>query len=239
MRYLLNNPVAMILIALMAANSFLSGRFENPADWFMNTLILLPAIIIGLSFHEFAHAKVSNILGDDLPELQGRVTINPKAHIDPIGFIALLFVGFGWGKPVQINPQNYKKPRRDELLVAIAGVTMNLILAVLFIGIFRLLVEFQYEFITETSMGSIISQMIYAIIQINIVLMIFNLLPIPPLDGFNIVTQIFNLRNTQLYYQIYDKGFIILLLLIIFNITDKILIPAVNIVWNLLWGIFF
>ena len=95
-------------------------------------LLTLPGIILGLSFHEFAHAWMSNKLGDPTPKRQGRLTINPLAHIDWIGFLCLLLVGFGWGKPVEIDPRYYKHRRRDEFLVAIAGVTMNLILAIVF-----------------------------------------------------------------------------------------------------------
>ena len=98
----------------------------------LTKLLMLPGIIIGLSFHEFAHAWMSDKLGDPTPRRQGRVTINPMAHIDPIGFLALLLVGFGWGKPVQIDPGYYKHRRRDEFLVGIAGVTMNLLIAVIF-----------------------------------------------------------------------------------------------------------
>ena len=98
----------------------------------LTKLLMLPGIIIGLSFHEFAHAWMSDKLGDPTPRRQGRVTINPMAHIDPIGFLALLLVGFGWGKPVQIDPGYYKHRRRDEFLVGIAGVTMNLLLAIAF-----------------------------------------------------------------------------------------------------------
>lgn len=229
--------MAVILLIFMAGQSFLSGRFDNPADWFMNTLILLPAILIGLSFHEFAHAKVANMLGDDTPRLQGRVTINPIAHVDPIGFIALLFIGFGWGKPVQVNSRSFKNMRRDGLLVAIAGVTMNLILAFIFAGLLKLLFIYQINFM-YSELGMIIIKMILPIISINIVLMIFNLLPIPPLDGFGIITEIFNLREKEIYYQIYDKGFIILMLLIVFNITDKILVPAVNYAFFFILNIF-
>lgn len=238
MRFFLNNPMAVLLILFMAWQSLSSGRFDNPMDWFMSTLITLPAILIGLSFHEFAHAKVANMLGDDTPRLQGRVTINPVAHVDPIGFIALLFIGFGWGKPVQVNPRYFKNMRRDGLLVDLAGVTMNLVLAFLFTGVLKLLVEFQGEFM-NTYMGGIVMDMVMAIITINIVLMIFNLLPIPPLDGFGIITEIFNLREKEFYYQIYDKGFVILMILIVFDITEKILLPAVQFVFEFIIGVFF
>ncbi len=237
MRFIRENPIALLFIFLLGAQVILGG-LGNPMNWIMSSLINLPGIIIGLSFHEFAHAKVSNLLGDDLPLRQGRVTINPAAHIDPVGFIALLFIGFGWGKPVQINPGMYKHPRRDEFLVAIAGVTMNLLLAILFAIILKLIFTFQSGFIL-TSLGGIVTDMITSVISINLVLMVFNLLPIPPLDGFNIVTQLFNLRNTQFYYQVYNKGFIILMLLILFNVTDYILFPAVQFFYGLIMNFVF
>ena len=98
----------MILIAILLMNSLRSGAFAHPLQWLMSELILLPGIIVGLSFHEYAHAKVAYKLGDPTPKMQGRVTINPLAHIDPVGLAALLFAGFGWGVPVQINPANFK-----------------------------------------------------------------------------------------------------------------------------------
>ena len=238
LKFIRNNPFAVLLILLMAYQSFSGGQFQDPLAWLMNKVILIPAIIIGLSFHEFAHAIVAYKLGDDTPRLQGRVTINPAAHVDPIGFIALIFIGFGWGRPVQVNPRNFKNMRRDGLLVDLAGVIVNLILAILFAGVLRLLFDFQYEFM-NSSVGGIITEMIMAIISINIVLMIFNLLPIPPLDGFGIITEVFNLREKEIYYQIYDKGFVILMILIVFNITDKILAPAASFMYGVIFGIFF
>ncbi|MEG1585035.1 MAG: hypothetical protein RR361_08290, partial [Anaerovorax sp.] len=95
LRFLRNNPIATLFIVFMAAQALLGGRFAHPIEWLMSMLIMLPGIVIGLSFHEFAHAKVSTMLGDDIPKFQGRVTINPAAHIDPIGFISLMFIGFG------------------------------------------------------------------------------------------------------------------------------------------------
>ena len=238
MKRFLGNPTAILLILIMVFQSLSSGRYNSPMDWFMSKIIILPGIIVGISFHEFAHAKIAYLCGDSTPKLQGRVTVNPMAHIDPIGFIALLFIGFGWGRPVIINPGNFKKPRFNALLVALAGVTMNLILAFLFMGLLRLLYEFQSEFMF-TERGMILGDVLIHVVLINIVLMVFNLLPIPPLDGFNIITQIFNLRNTNLYYQIYNKGFLILMVLILFNITDRVLTPSVFFVYDILATIFF
>jgi len=234
----LSNPMALVLILMMAFQAITGGRYHSPMDWFMSTLTLLPGIIIGLSFHEFAHAWVAYRCGDSTPKHQNRITINPAAHIDPIGFIALLFIGFGWGRPVMINPNNFRKPRRDELLVALAGVTLNLILAFLFMIVLRLLYEFALGFMLS-DLGIILQDILIQIVLINIVLMVFNLLPIPPLDGFNVITQIFNLRNTEFYYRVYDKGFLILMVLILFNITGKVLSPAVGWVYSTLMGILF
>lgn len=230
--------MAVVFLLFMAYQAVTRGQMNDPISWIMEKVIILPAILIGLSFHEFAHAYAAVRLGDPTPKFQKRVTLNPIAHIDIFGFLALIFIGFGWGKPVEINPNNFKNIRRDSLIVDVAGVTVNLILSIIFAGVLRLLVVYQYDFLS-TSLGSLVTQMIFAIITINIVLMIFNLLPIPPLDGFGILTEIFNLREKEFYYQIYDKGFVILLLLLIFNITGLVLVPAVEFVYSLVMGIFF
>lgn len=196
-------------------------------------LLMLPGIIIGLSFHEFAHAWVSDRLGDPTPRRDGRVTINPLAHIDWIGFAALLLVGFGWGKPVVIDPRYYKNRRRDEFLVAIAGVTMNFIIAVILSIPVRMMMK-QYAGGVPSDLMYNIFQMIYYAVFINVVLMIFNLLPVPPLDGWNIFTQLFKLDQYDWWHKVYQYGTYILLALIIFNVTDLVLTPLVNAVMNLL-----
>lgn len=110
----------LILIVILAFNSLRRGAFDDPAGWLMNILMMLPAIIIGLSFHEYAHAVTAYKMGDPTPKMQGRVTINPMAHIDWLGFAALVFCGFGWGVPVEINPANFRNRRKGELLVSLA-----------------------------------------------------------------------------------------------------------------------
>ena len=196
-------------------------------------LLSLPGIIIALSFHEFAHAWMSNKLGDPTPRMQGRLTINPLAHVDLLGFVCLLICGFGWGKPVMINPYYYKKRRRDELLVALAGVTMNLILAVLFSYPTKLF----YSMYAQT--GSGLMEVIYYIfmftVQINLCLMIFNLIPVPPLDGWGILTQLVDLEKYSWYNTVYQYGGFILLILILLNVTDIILMPCINFFMGLLF----
>lgn len=205
----------------------------------MEKLIFLPGIIIGLTFHEFAHAKAANMLGDPTPKLQGRVTLNPLAHIDIVGFFALMIVGFGWGKPVQINGSYFKKFKRDEIIVSISGVMMNLLLAIAFAGILKIMDVTAGDFFTTSLVGNYLSQMVYGVIWINIILMVFNLMPIPPLDGFNVIAELTHLREKGIYRQVYDKGPIILIILIIFNITDKIIGPVANFFMDSVLNIFF
>ena len=196
-------------------------------------LLMLPGIIIGLSFHEFAHAWVSDRLGDPTPRRQGRVTVNPLAHIDAIGFLALLLVGFGWGKPVQIDPGYYKNRRRDEFLVGIAGVTMNLLIAIIFSIPARAMVK-AFSGVAASDLVYNIYLMLFYIVSINIVLMIFNLIPCPPLDGWGIITQIFRLDRYSWWYKVYQYGTWILLALIMFNVTDRIITPLVSIILGVL-----
>ncbi len=203
------------------------------ADIILTKILMLPGIIIGLSFHEFAHAWVSDKLGDPTPRRQGRVTINPLAHIDWMGFLALLLVGFGWGKPVQIDPGYYKHRRRDEFLVGIAGVTMNLILAIAFSIPARAMVR-MFSGAVASDLIYNIYLMLFYIVSINVVLMIFNLIPCPPLDGWGILTQLFRLDRYSWWYKVYQYGTWILLALIVFNVTDLILTPLVSLIVGVL-----
>ena len=216
----------------MLAESIMENNM-SVGQWFYTKLLILPGIIIGLSFHEAAHAWVSYKLGDPTPKLQGRVTLNPLAHIDPVGFIALLFIGFGWGIPVEIDPRHYKNRRSGELLVSLAGVTANLITAVVFALIFRL-AESHMSYAFYQGAGQVLMQILLYVVYINLVLMVFNLIPVPPLDGFGVITQIFRLERYEWYWKIYQYGQPILLLLIIFNIPSKIIGPVTNILLNLL-----
>lgn len=225
------DPSLIIILAIMLYMNYRSGAFSNPKEWLTSMLIMLPGIIVGISFHEFAHGFVSYKLGDPTPKIQGRLTINPMAHIEPVGFIALLLCGFGWGIPVSIDPTYYKHKRRDELLVSLAGVVMNLIIAVIFAFFIRLLFAAGIE---TSQLGDILIRIFVQVAVINLVLMIFNLIPVPPLDGFGIITQIFNLRQYDWYYKIYNNGFYILLVLIVFGVTDRILTPAVSSMWGIL-----
>lgn len=146
---------------------------SSPLDF----LFIALSLVIAITIHEFAHAWAADRLGDPTPRLQQRLTLNPLAHLDPLGTLALLVAGFGWGKPVEFDPFNLANPKRDTALVALAGPLTNLLLAVgaTLLG--------QY-----TPLGAVVPmQFFYSFILINVSLMIFNLLPIHPLDGGKIL----------------------------------------------------
>lgn len=223
----------VLLIILLLLSRFIRGGISDPMEWIVNRLIMLPGIITGLSLHEFGHAIVSTKLGDPTPKSQGRVTINPLAHVDPIGLFTLLFAGFGWGVPVQINPSYYKHRRLDEALVAVAGVTMNLIIVIVTTIILKILVGASSGEFLSSTLGETVFEILQYVLLINTVLMFFNLLPVPPLDGFNLLTQIFNLSKYSWYRPLYQNGFLILLAMIMLNITGAILNPLVNGVYGI------
>ena len=228
------NPMLPIILifALMAVNSLMRGGYLNPMDWIMEKLLILPGILIGLSFHEFGHAWVSTQLGDPTPKQQGRVTINPLAHIDPVGMVCLLFCGFGWGIPVQINPSYYKNRRQGEIMVGFAGVAMNLILAIVFSLLIR--VATMIAPAVGPDAASIIYQILINVVAINVVLMVFNLLPVPPLDGFGIVTNLFHLEKYSWYQQYYQWGYFILIFLVLLGVVSAVLGPVTNFIMVLL-----
>jgi Zn-dependent protease len=213
--------------------------FRDPLGWIINMLIIIPGVIIGITVHEYAHALAAYKLGDMTPKYQKRVSLNPIRHIDPIGFVALLLIGFGWGKPVQVNPYAFRKnPRRSNLITDVAGIATNFVMAFLFMGLMKLLfvtlgATLPYDVLYYTV------RVMSGIVLMNLVLMIFNLLPVPPLDGFGIVTEIFDLRNKPIYDQLYNMGFPILMFLIILNIPSRVISPIINALYTMFEAVFF
>ena len=154
-------------------------------QWLTETLIWLPAIIIALTFHEFAHGKVADILGDKTPYYQGRLTLNPLPHIDPIGFLMLLIFKFGWARPVEVNPLNFKNTsiKKGMMLVALAGPGMNLLLAFVAMLLFKILAVYQ-----GSTLVAMFMQLIPPLIYINLNFGCFQSYSrVPPLDGSKIL----------------------------------------------------
>jgi Zn-dependent protease len=182
-------------------------------------LKFLPGIILGLTVHEFFHAWVAHICGDSTSKDQGRVSLNPLKHIDPLGFIFLIFAGFGWAKPVQFNEANLKNPKRDVIKIALAGPLSNAILAMFLSLIFSILSDLTQNIY---SIGLNISSEIFLYaIYINWGLFIFNLIPLPPLDGSHLL--FYHLRKfPALYEGLYKYGSLLLFGLLIATSFTKI-----------------
>ncbi|WP_291636863.1 site-2 protease family protein [Clostridium sp.] len=180
-------------------------------------ILMIPAILIAFTFHEYAHAIVADRLGDKTPRFQGRLTLNPIAHIDPMGFILILIMNFGWAKPVQTNPSAYKHYYKDDLKVSIAGPIANLILGFLFAILYVLFFKFVQN---QSALNDIIVSILKITGQLNCILFFLNLVPIPGFDGFHIVRDLFpkffyNLSDSITRYQF--MIFIVLLLPILPN----------------------
>lgn len=182
-------------------------------------------ILFAITLHEVAHGWVAKILGDNTAMMLGRLTLNPLKHIDPIGTVLvpgiLLFVGgflFGWAKPVPVDWQKLGKPKRDMALVAIAGPLANLFMAVIWALVIKLALIFQSDFISTP-----LVYMGIAGIHINLLLMLLNLLPIPPLDGGRVMTGILPGRLAWRYSQIEPFGLLILVLLLSTGMLNQIL----------------
>jgi Zn-dependent protease len=175
-------------------------------------VLLIPVLVFALVFHEFSHAYMAYRLGDDTAARMGRLTLNPLAHLDPFGSLMILFVGFGWAKPVPVNVRYLRHPRTDMMLVAAAGPLSNLFLALVGGLLYRLLGPGSHPFVTGVSP---IAAMLFMFTQINIALAVFNLIPIPPLDGSRIFSGLLMRRNPDLVVKLQLYGPRILLGLIL------------------------
>jgi Zn-dependent protease len=162
---------------------------------FMRILLLIPGALIGLTFHEAAHAYVAFRLGDPTAKQLGRLTLNPFKHLDLFGTIMIFIVHFGWAKPVPVNPTYFRKPKRDMLLVALAGPATNFILA----AVFGFAMRSVSDPAALSASAAIAYQMIVYGVIINVVLAVFNLLPVPPLDGSRLVHFFFPARYERQY----------------------------------------
>lgn len=181
----------------------------------MNNLLFQPftfiiyavALVVAITIHEFAHAFMADRLGDPTPRLQGRLTLNPLKHLDPIGTLMLIFFRFGWGKPVQFDPFNLRNPRRDAALISVAGPVSNLLVATIASLLLRSLPLVSSNF-------SVWFVLLQTVIVMNVVLAVFNLIPIHPLDGFKIVGGLLPPQQAREWNQLERYGMIFLIFLI-------------------------
>ena len=190
-------------------------------------LVTLPIILLSLTVHEYAHAAVANALGDPTARWQGRLTLNPLAHLDVFGTLTLILTQrFGWAKPVPINPAYFKDWRRGMMMVGAAGPLANVALAFLLAVPLRLGVPMPY----------VLGRLVVSGIIINLGLAAFNLIPIPPLDGSRLLLGMLRGRNLYVYHQLESYGSFILLLLVFSGATRIIMAPIINLLALLVLG---
>ena len=212
------------------------------------SILTLPGVIVAISFHEFAHAFAADRLGDRTPRNQGRLTINPSAHIDPVGIIILLFAHIGWGKPVQINPNNFttKSKEAGETIVALAGPLMNFLLALVFTIILYVISIVNSSAVLEMlvaneiagmSFVALISLVIYYAIIVNIGLGVFNLIPIPPLDGSKIFLRFLPYNAQRWLAQNEMMIYMIFLLLCFTGLLGVITVPVISAIRSVIFSI--
>ncbi|HEY5601142.1 MAG TPA: site-2 protease family protein [Patescibacteria group bacterium] len=209
---------------------------SNPTPLtFLIFLLFAVGVIIAITVHEFAHAASAEKLGDPTAKVHNRVSLNPLNHLDPIGTLLIFLVGFGWGKPTPFDPYNLKNPKKDSAIISLAGPASNLILAVLFTIPFWIGAILQNSFLTS------FSELLSPIVRINIILAIFNLIPIHPLDGFKILGG-FLPREWYNDWMATERYGIILLIALLFipiaggsSLLSQIIGPVVGQILNLLY----
>lgn len=187
--------------------------FDNPLVF----VVLAGILVVSLSIHEFAHAYAAYKLGDSTAKYLGRLTLNPLAHLDPIGTLLILFVGFGWGKPVPVDSTNFRHRRRDTAIVSFAGPLSNFVMCVLF--------ALAARFIGE---GSLLYIILITAVYYNLMLGFFNLLPVHPLDGFKVVYGLLPFELAWKWKNLEQYGMLILLVLIMTRSTGILISPLIQ-----------
>lgn len=208
-------------------------------------IFIIPILLLSLSFHEYSHGKASYMLGDPTPKMMGRLTLNPLAHLDLMGSLVLVLTRrIGWAKPVPINPRYYKNPRQGMLLVGLAGPGANIILAILFALLVKIILQltgltlrhsYLYGYGQVSTIVKTTISFFYLAVLVNLSLAVFNLIPIPPLDGSKILRGFLPPRYDRYFLKLEGPvGMIVLLLLAYTGILWSIIRPVISLLMNLL-----
>lgn len=205
-------------------------------------IFTLPALLISLTIHEWAHSYTAYKLGDKSQKALGRLSLDPIAHIDPFGFICIALFGFGWGKPVIIDDRNFKNRTKGNMLVSLAGPLSNILMAIFCTLILKALlalgiVNFSYP--TIVSPSSIIGRMFLLTIGFNIVFAIFNMIPIPSFDGSKVLFYFLPGKFKEIMYTLERYSFVIILVLLVTNIASYIISPIVSWIYTMLMYLLF
>jgi len=203
---------------------------SDPRQFFIVLAILILPLLVSVTIHEWAHGMTAYLFGDPTPKRQGRLTFNPFAHLDPIGTLMLLIIGIGWAKPVEINPDNIHG-KTKLMLVALAGPGSNLLLAIFFSLINYIFIRYAISsgIDIESNLPILVITMLKIIVQINIILCLFNMMPIPPLDGSNVIKGLLPDNLAEAYSRLAPYGMFILLLLL-FTVGFKFIFVVAKIV---------
>ena len=223
--------IIYILIGILVLSSVVN-YMDNPESFFF-LLASIPGVLVAITFHEFAHGFAAYKLGDNTAKNEGRLSLNPKDHLDPLGSLMLLFAGFGWGKPVNVNPSNYTRKismEKGEAIVSVAGPLTNIILAIIFSIIYCLVYKFVGETFMLSSVGYVVMLLLSATISINIGLGIFNLIPLPPLDGSKIIMPFLPYKAKQWFRNNEQIFYIIFVIIWVTGIAGLIISPAIQVV---------
>lgn len=221
-----SDPIMTVIFILLILENI--GTYISNPSLLISLILSIPGLLIAITFHEYAHAFVADKLGDDTPRRQGRLTLNPLAHLDPYGTILMIFAGFGWGKPVEINPINFNRKvsiKGGSAMVAAAGPIMNFILAFVFAVIYGLLLRTSFA---ATAMGSMFITIISYTMTMNIGLGVFNLIPLPPLDGSKILLAILPTGAQEWYENNQRILYIIFLIIWVTPIASSIVTPLIT-----------
>lgn len=207
----------------------------NPAE----LIIQIPVLLLALTAHEFAHGFIAYRLGDPTAKAAGRLTMNPLKHLDPLGTLAFIFIKFGWAKPVPVNPNYFRNPRQDMLKVALAGPATNMLLAVICAILVKTIVAFEPMLPSTQAVAAVLLPfklcLVYSV-WINLILCIFNFLPIPPLDGSRILMGLLPANMAAQYAKLERYSFVIILILLFSGVLSKIIMPIIYFMTNWLLG---
>lgn len=209
--------------------STVSQYVADPKELFA-LLVSIPGVLVAITFHEFAHGYVAYKLGDNTAKNEGRLSLNPLDHLDPIGTLMLLLAGFGWGKPVHVNPTQYTRKmsmEKGEAIVSVAGPLTNIVLAFVLALIYGALRKFAGDFFILT-VGKVVRDVIISAVAINIGLGVFNLIPLPPLDGSKIIMPFLPYNAKQWFRNNEQIFYIIFIVIWITGIAGYIIAPPIN-----------
>jgi Zn-dependent protease len=201
---------------------------------FQDLVIQVPVFLFALTIHEFSHGYVASLCGDQTARMQGRLTLNPLKHLDPIGTLAIFLIHFGWAKPVPVDPRNFRNPRRDMILVSLAGPMANF--ATMVVSLFALFVMASLSQAVPAFLSKPLIAMFSVSIWINSILAIFNLIPIPPLDGSKILMGLLPAKQAHSFARLEGAGFILIMILVFTGVLGKFIVFVQRLLFSFFTG---